>query len=85
VFQAIHYAILKEPNENVVCQLGQTVNVAQLMESKSGGNCILVSESTRWRLRDYFTFETVPDVQTKSGHAVHAYRLVLDRSRDPYD
>ncbi|RVH51752.1 hypothetical protein CN212_07070 [Sinorhizobium meliloti] len=64
---------------------GQTVNVAQLMESKSGGNCILVSESTRWRLRDYFTFETVPDVQTKSGHAVHAYRLVLDRSRDPYD
>ncbi|MDW9481887.1 hypothetical protein GOB57_24880 [Sinorhizobium meliloti] len=61
---------------------GQTVNVAQLMESKSTGNCILVSESTRWRLREHFTFEPVPDVQSKSGHALHAYRLVFDGPRD---
>ncbi|MET4691794.1 class 3 adenylate cyclase [Sinorhizobium fredii] len=39
------------------------MNIAQLMESKSTGNCILVSESTRWRLREHFTFEPVPDVR----------------------
>ncbi|PDT79794.1 hypothetical protein CO676_31350 [Sinorhizobium sp. BJ1] len=55
---------------------GQTVNVAQLMETKSTGNCILVSESTRWRLREHFNFEPVPDVWSKSGHSLHAYRLV---------
>ncbi|MGF6178675.1 adenylate/guanylate cyclase domain-containing protein [Ensifer sp. 4252] len=55
---------------------GQTVNIAQLMESKSTGNCIFVSESTHWRLREHFAFEPVPDVWSKSGHALHAYRLV---------
>jgi class 3 adenylate cyclase len=55
---------------------GQTVNLAQLMEARCDSNNILVAESTQWRLRGRFDFEAVPNLTSKSGHPVSAYRLL---------
>lgn len=55
---------------------GQTVNLAQLMEARCESNKVLVAESTQWRLRGRFDFEPVPNLTSKSGHPVHAYRLL---------
>ncbi|KQT53195.1 hypothetical protein ASG43_18365 [Aureimonas sp. Leaf454] len=59
---------------------GQTVNVAQMLESNCLPNRVLVSESMQWRLRHRFEFSDALLLEAKSGLTINGYFITGERA-----
>ncbi|CAO4170925.1 adenylate/guanylate cyclase domain-containing protein [Methylorubrum extorquens] len=59
---------------------GDTVNLASRMEQSSEGGRIQVAETTYWRLKDRYRFETRDGVSLKGFGEVNAYILLGEKS-----
>jgi class 3 adenylate cyclase len=55
---------------------GDTVNLANRMESSSAAGQVQVSEATYWRVRGRYRFDVREDVEVKGGERIRAYVLV---------
>jgi class 3 adenylate cyclase len=61
---------------------GDTVNLANRMESSGAAGQVQVSEATYWRLRSRYRFEVRENVEVKGGDRVRAY-VLLGREPKP--